>query len=94
METSKQFEIDPEPFKYLIKSKTFNGETETEFIEYLDALLDRENINDICTELDELGYLHVADALDMLLYSGVTETFSELGECWIENIEGESSTPD
>lgn len=94
LETTKTFEINSEPFKSLVRTKPFTGETELEFIEYLDGLLDIDTdaVAALYDELDELGYLDIADTLDMLLYSDSVETCSELNECWLESALGESAT--
>lgn len=94
LETTKTFEINSVPFKSLTRTNPFTGETEGEFIEYLDTLLDLDPdaIGKMYEELDELGFLDIADTLDMLLYSDAVETSSELNECWIENGEGESES--
>lgn len=93
LETTKTFEINSVPFKSLTRTKPFTGETELEFIEYLDGLLDLDPaaIATMYDELDELGHLDIADTLDMLLYSDVVETCSELNECWLESTNGESA---
>ena len=94
LETTKTFEINSVPFKSLTRTHPFTGETESEFIEYLDTLLDLEvdAIGKLYEELDELGFLDIADSLDMLLYSATTEICTELDECWIENEDGESES--
>jgi len=85
-EATEYFELDPEPFKLLVINEPYYGNTVEEFFAYIHNI-QPSDIESICDELDMIGYVSVADNLDMLLDSADAEEIIQeatIVETWIE----------
>jgi len=87
-EATEAFEFNPEDFRCLEKTYgPYEGETDVEFANYIDELLDEVYIYDVCEELEELGLTSAAEMLsslaegEMSIYSS---TVLKHEESWIE----------
>jgi hypothetical protein len=81
-EVTDYFEFDPEPFKTLLVNEPYCGDTQEEFLAYIQQI---EDCDSICEELDAMGYEDLADNLDMLLQSAETEELdAKLINSWTE----------
>jgi len=87
-EATQAFQFNPEDFRCL--SETFDpyeGDSETEFTNYLSDLIDSTDIYDVCEELENHGQTAASEALssiieaEMRIYSSTTDKY---GQMWIE----------
>lgn len=81
-EATKPVQLNPEAFRLLTVVDPYEGESEEDFVNYIDRLY-QEDWYEIYDELEELDYIDTADALasmfegDMEIYSSTTDKYSQ-----------------
>ena len=81
-EATKAAKLDPESFRLLTCVEPYEGETEEDFVNYIQELYN-EDFYEVYDELDDLGFADDADALaivfegEMEIYSSSTEKYAD-----------------
>jgi len=88
-EATDAFQFNPEDFRSL--SKTFDpyeGDSEIEFTDYIDDLLESTDVYEVCEELEDLDLTSASEMLsnlveaEMHVYSSTTDKY---GQIWTEH---------
>jgi hypothetical protein len=80
-EATKAVELNPENFRDLTVVDPYEGETEQDFVDYVQYLY-HEDFYEVCEKLEDIGHIDDADALSMLfegemeIYSSTTDKYA------------------